>query len=114
MPAVYPACVKNIERGSLQLSPGSACAVFTVGPNTPANFYRDQPAMQKINLPAVSQLATGRSIVIADINARVDVAHPALVGHLTSGAQFLSGKCTTASNLDQSAAGFLDQSAAGF
>ena len=113
--------------------------MFTVGANTPANFYRNQPAMQKINLPNVSPLATGRSIVIADINAKVDVGHPASVGHLTGGAQFLDGKCTTGSGSGPigrwllgsigcrlsrsvgsriprptSAAGFLDQSNASF
>ncbi len=114
LPTSYPAGVKNIETGSLQLSPGPAGAVFTVGSNTPATFYRDQPAMQKINLPAASRVATGRSIVIADINARVDVAHPALIGHLTTGAAFLNGKCTTGSALNQAEGGFLDQAEGGF
>ena len=70
LPTVYPAGVKNIETGSLQLSPRLGWCCVYCWPNTPANFYRNQPAMQKINLPSVSQLATGRSIVIADINAR--------------------------------------------
>ena len=114
LPTSYTAGVKNIETGSLQLSPGPSGAVFTVGPNIPADFYRNQPAMLKIDLPGASQLATGRSIVIADINAKVDVAHPALIGHLTTGAQFLSGNCTAGSNLNQAAVGFLDQAAVGF
>jgi subtilisin family serine protease len=114
IPTVYPAGVKNIETGSLQLSPGHSGAVFTVGPGTTPDFYRNQPAMQKINLGGVSQLATGRGIVIADINAKVDVAHPALIGHLTTGAQFLNGKCTTGSSLNQAEVGFLDQAEVGF
>src|SRR5262249_11610810 len=76
--------------------------------------YRNQPAMQLINLPNAGQLATGRGIVIADINARVDVAHPALVGHLTTGAQFLQGNCTSGPNLNQAAGTFLDQAAGTF
>jgi subtilisin family serine protease len=70
--------------------------------------------MQRINLPGVSSKATGRSIVIADINAKVDVGHPALVGHLTSGAQFLAGTCSNTSTLAESAVSFLDESAVSF
>jgi len=70
--------------------------------------------MQRINLQKASPRASGRSIVIADINAMVDVRHPALVGHLTAGAEFLQGTCVSRSTLNQSAGGFLDQSAGGF
>jgi len=114
IPTNYPAGVKYIEPDTVQLSPGGHGAVFSVSPATAADFYRNQPAMQRINLQKASPRATGRSIVIADINAMVDVRHPALVGHLTAGAEFLQGTCVSRSTLNQSAGGFLDQSAGGF
>jgi hypothetical protein len=114
IPSVYPAGVKYIESESVHVSPGVYGAVFTVSPTTAAGFYRDQPAMQRVNLPGALLHATGRGLVIADINALVDVAHPALVGHLTSGAEFLHGTCIDGSSVNQSAGGFLDQSAGGF
>ena len=114
IPTSYPAGVKYIEPDTVQLSPGGHGAVFSVSPTTAADFYRNQPAMQRINLQRASPRATGCSIVIADINAMVDVRHPALVGHLTGGAEFLQGTCVNRSSLNQSAGGFLDQSAGGF
>ena len=114
IPTNYPTGVKYIEPDTVQLSPGGHGAVFSVNPTTAADFYRNQPAMQRINLQKASPRATGRSVVIADINAMVDVRHPALVGHLTAGAEFLQGTCVSRSTLNQSAGGFLDQSAGGF
>ena len=114
LPISYPAGIKYIEPDSVQLSPGGHGAVFSVSPTTAANFYRNQPAMKRVNLQSALPRATGRSIVIADINAMVDVRHPALVGHLTAGAEFLQGTCVSRSSLNQSAGGFLDQSAGGF
>jgi len=114
IPISYPAGVKYIEPDTVQLSPGGHGAVFSVSPTTAANFYRNQPAMKRVNLQSALPRATGRSIVIADINAMVDVRHPALVGHLTAGAEFLQGTCGSRSSLNQSAGGFLDQSAGGF
>ena len=114
IPTNYPTGVKYIEPDTVQLSPGGHGAVFSVNPTTAADFYRNQPAMQHINLQKASPRATGRSVVIADINAMVDVRHPALVGHLTAGAEFLQGTCVSRSTLNQSAGGFLDQSAGGF
>jgi len=114
IPTNYPTGVKYIEPDTVQLSPGGHGAVFSVNPTTAADFYRNQPAMQHINLQKGSPRATGRSVVIADINAMVDVRHPALVGHLTAGAEFLQGTCVSRSTLNQSAGGFLDQSAGGF
>jgi len=114
MPSIYPAGVKYVESDNVQVSPGVYGAVFTVSPTTAAGFYRDQPAMQRVNLPRALPHATGRGLVIADINAMVDVAHPALVGHLTSGAEFLHGTCTNRSTLNDAAVGFLDDAAVGF
>jgi hypothetical protein len=48
--------------------------------------------------------------LIADINSRVDTNHPALVGHLFSGYDFVSGTSTgaLADMNDQQTLGFLD------
>src|SRR2546427_10758187 len=59
MPTTYPPGVKFMEPDSVQLSPARSAAVFRVGPTTPANFYRNQPAMQRISLSSASQQATG-------------------------------------------------------
>src|SRR5436309_3395205 len=91
IPSIYPDGVKYIEPDGIQLSPGGHGAVFKVNGAIAANFYGKQPAMQRVKLSSALPIATGRSIVIADINSLVDVAHPALMGHLTSGAQFLHG-----------------------
>src|SRR5207244_6534287 len=96
------------------LSPAVHGAIFSVTPTTQANFYRNQPVMHRVNLASAVPIASGRGIVIADINASVDVAHPTLIGHLTTGAQFLHGTCTNGSSLNQSAESFLDQSAESF
>jgi hypothetical protein len=114
IPSIYPTGIKYIESDSVQVSPQADGAVFTVSPTTAAGFYGDQPALQHVNLPRALPHATGRGVVIADINALVDVAHPALLGHLTTGAEFLHGTCTNRPDLNQSAGGFLDQSAGGF
>src|SRR5437867_12134652 len=110
LPISYPAGVKYIEPDSVQLSPGGHGAVFHVSATTAPNFYRNQPAMRRLNLAGALSVDRGRGVVIADINALVDVAHPALIGHLTSGSQFLHGTCRTGSHLNQSDGAFLDQS----
>ncbi|PYR97051.1 MAG: hypothetical protein DMG16_25960, partial [Acidobacteria bacterium] len=79
-----------------------------------ADWYKLQPAMRLINAARASPLSTGRGVVVADINSQVDYAHAALVGHLTSGYDFVSSSPGEPSLLDQSDAGFLDQSDAGF
>src|SRR5262245_38746225 len=54
------------------------------------------------------QYSTGRAVVIADINSKVDVAHPALIGHLTTGYDFVANKPTGPTTLNQSSASFMD------
>ena len=78
------------------------------------DWYKLQPAMRLINAARASPWSTGRGVVVADINSKVDYAHAALVGHLTSGYDFVSSSPGEPSLLDQSDAGFLDQSDAGF
>ena len=114
IPSIYPVGVKYIEPDSLQLASVGHGAIFSVSATTVSNFYREQPAMLRVKLGNAFQYATGRGVVIADINALVDVRHPALIGHLTSGGQFQHGTCTSGSNLNQSTGAFLDQSTGAF
>ena len=81
-------------------------------------WYKAQPALQLIRTGPAHEYATGRGIIIADINSRVDFGHPALAGHLGAGYDFVTNRPSSlaALNDDQSTAGFLDddQSTAGF
>jgi subtilisin family serine protease len=44
----------------------------------------------------------------------VDYAHPALIGHLTGGYDFVSGQASEGNSLNDSSSSFLDQSSSGF
>ena len=80
----------------------------------PAEWYSQQPAMKLVNADKAAAISKGRSIVIADINSRVDYGHPALIGHLTAGYDFVAGQTANGASLNQSNASFLDQSNASF
>ena len=97
------------------------------GPGTSdPRWYRHQPALGLIRSEAAHGYSDGHNVLIADINSRVDTNHPALVGHLFSGYDFVSGTPSGVNaglNDDQQTAGFLDgagvqlfddQQAAGF
>ena len=88
--------------------------IVGVPPNTPADFYKYQPFMQRIHSADAMAYSTGRGVVIADINSNVDVAHPALVGHLTGGYDFVSSKSAGTAALNQSSSSFMDQSSSSF
>jgi subtilisin family serine protease len=98
-------------------SPGTGSVVSS--PSDP-NWYRLQPAMRLIRADRASSFATGKGVVVADINSLVDYSHPSLVGHLTSGYDFVIGQTSGASldpsssRLNQAGAGFLDQSSSSF
>jgi subtilisin family serine protease len=83
-----------------------------------ADWYAAQPALELVRAREAQEYSTGRGLMIADINTRVDVGHPALAGHLGAGYDFVANRSATAVSLndDQSTAGFLDddQSTAGF
>src|SRR5262249_23331887 len=53
-------------------------------------------------------------VVVADINSQVDYSHPALVGHLTSGYDFVSDRPQNVTALDDSSASYLDDSSASY
>jgi subtilisin family serine protease len=120
-PSSLPAGVIAIEPDGAVSLPAFQGGVIVAGQT--ADWYKSQPAMQKVNLSGALARATGRGIVIADINAAVDAGHPALRGRLTTGYDFVGNgnkPCasqpnqSTASFLDQSTASFLDQSTASF
>jgi len=71
-----------------------------------------------IHSDAAQNYSTGRGLIIADINSRIDYGHPALAGHIGAGYDFVANSSIGAASLndDQSTAGFLDddQSTAGF
>src|SRR6266581_9156264 len=91
-----------------------ALGVLNTPSSDPAEWYAGQPAMKLIRADQAMAYSKGRGVVVSDLNSRVDYAHPALIGHLTGGYDFVSGRTSTGNTLDQSSAGFLDQSSAGF
>src|SRR5204863_9121413 len=94
---------------------GAALSVAASSASLP--WYASQPSFQLINAAAARAKATGRGIVIADIDSAIDPTHPALQGHLTAGRDFIGNtdpKTRTGATLQQSTASFLDQSTASF
>jgi len=88
--------------------------IFSVPPNTAPDWYKSQPGMTIIRAGDALAYSRGRGIVIADLNSQVDVAHPALVGHLTTGFDFVTSQPTGATELNQSSSSFMDQSSSSF
>ena len=99
---------------AVKLRPQGAIGILKTSASRPAEWYAQQPAMKLIGADKALALAKGRGVVIADLNARVDVGHPALIGHLTGGYDFVSEREASGASLDQSSASFLDQSSAAF
>jgi len=86
-----------------------------------ADWYKMQPELLRIRAIDAQAYSKGRGIVVADLNSLVDYGHPALIGHLTGGYDFVSARSSyqgtlnsSASFIDQSGASFLDQSGASF
>jgi subtilisin family serine protease len=103
------------------IQPASKMAILKTGASKASEWYSFQPAMKLVHADKAAAMATGRGVVVADINSMVDFGHPALIGHLTGGFDFVGSggsaaslNQSSASFLDQSSAGFLDQSSAGF
>src|SRR2546425_112603 len=115
--------VVNVElNDAVTLKPSGGLGILKTAGSRTAEWYAQQPAFKLVHADAALGVSRGRGIVIADLNARIDYAHPALIGHLTAGYDFVvtrgSGSASlnqsSASFLDQSSADFLDQSSAGF
>jgi subtilisin family serine protease len=88
--------------------------VLQVKPSTAADWYKKQPANQLMRAAQANSYSTGRGVVIADINSRVETWHPALAGHVTTSYDFVSTRPAGSAALNQSSASFLDQSSASF
>lgn len=99
---------------AVSLPPVVPVVVFPLKSGVAADWYKYQPAMLVIGAPSAWSYSKGRGVVVADINSQVDFSHPALVGHLTSGYDFVTTKPAGPAALNQSSAGFMDQSSAGF
>jgi subtilisin family serine protease len=99
---------------SVPIGPTPRVGVLTVPGPTPADWYKNQPAMVRIRAGEAQTYSTGAGIVVADLNSSVDVSHPALIGHLTAGYDFVAARAGYAGTLNQSSSGFLDQSSSGF
>jgi len=113
-----PGGVQSIETNSSLILPRFKGAVLsTPGGSGTLPWYANQPAMKLIRTAEAQTRSTGRGVIIADIDAAVDVSHPALRGHLTTGYDFIGSggpRTRTGATLDQSTASFLDQSTASF
>src|SRR6185369_2853863 len=73
-----------------------------------------QPSFQLMRAGQARTYSTGRGVIVADINSRVDYSHPALRGHLIAGYDFVTSRPGGSATLNQSSASFLDQSSASF
>jgi subtilisin family serine protease len=107
----------ELDRG-LSLPGKAPLRLLDVPWSNGTEWYKEQPALQLIRTRAAHEFSTGRGLIIADINSRIDFGHPALAGHLGAGYDFVANRPSSVANLndDQSTAGFLDdeQSTAGF
>jgi subtilisin family serine protease len=82
----------------------------TVAPD----WYKNQPAWQLIESQRAQKYSNGTGVVVADINTQIDHSHPALIGHLTSGYDFIASRPSGSTSINQSEAGYVDQSEAGY
>jgi len=105
------------DRG-ISLPGNPRLALLNVPWNAGSDWYKNQPGLQIIRAQAALEYSTGTGLLIADINSRVDLGHPALQGHMAAGYDFVANRPADVIGLndDQSTAGFLDddQSTAGF
>lgn len=93
---------------------GGKEGLLTIPTQTAWGWYETQPELVRINAVSAHAYAQGKGVVVADLNSLVDYSHPALVGHLTGGYDFVTARAGYQSTLDQSSSSFLDQSSSGF
>jgi subtilisin family serine protease len=107
--------VEYVEANVAVAIPKQTFTIFSKSvTSSTAMWYQQQPAMKLVSLQSTLKVSKGRGIVIADINAAVDYGHPALIGHLTGGSDFVAPGQSGSGSLDQSSSSFLDQSSASF
>jgi subtilisin family serine protease len=87
---------------------------LSVPSNVAPDWYKYQPSMLLIHSRDALAYSKGRGIVVADLNSKVDVRHPALSGHLTTGYDFVTTKPVSTAALNQSSSSFMDQSSSSF
>lgn len=104
----------ELDRG-IRVPANPPLSLLDVPGGNAADWYKQQPALQLVRSGAAQAYSTGRYVMIADINSRVDYGHPSLTGHLTAGYDFVAGRPTdvAALNDDQSGATFLDDDQSG-
>jgi subtilisin family serine protease len=88
--------------------------VIEIAGTTEADWYRNQPAFALVRAGQAHAYATGRGVVVADINSSVDYGHPALRGHLIAGFDFVTNRPEGSAALNQSSSSFMDQSSSSF
>src|SRR5687768_17561903 len=67
----------EVDRG-VSLPMGGQLTLIDVPWQRSQGWYGDQPALQLIHTRAAQEYSTGRGLMIADINTRIDYGHPAL------------------------------------
>jgi subtilisin family serine protease len=98
----------------IALRPTGGLGILRTTGRQTAAWYAQQPAFKLVRADKAVAVATGRGIIVADINSRIDYGHPSLRGHLTGGYDFVAERGSRGFTLDQSSASFLDQSSAAF
>jgi subtilisin family serine protease len=119
-PSTFVSGILSVEPDSAVNPPLLKGGIITVPAGTPTAWYSSQPQFSKAGV-GTGYVSIGQGVVIADINSAVDYSHPALIGHLTGGYDFILGAPTqfglnqsSSSFLDQSSSSFLDQSSSSF
>jgi subtilisin family serine protease len=85
-------------------------SLLGVPAGNPSDWYKQQPSFKLVRADTALAHATGAGVIIADINSGTDYSHPALLGHLTNGYDFVTGRPSDVANLndDQNDVLFLD------
>src|SRR5687767_8699033 len=77
VPSYTPAGAEFIETPSAATLPKQAFSIISkTTTGATAAWYRQQPAMQVVNLEAALAISQGSRVIIADINSAVDFGHP--------------------------------------
>lgn len=115
LPLTLPVGVSYLEPDeSVALPQALRVGVLGASSSTTADWYLEQPSLAHVNASGARAYSTGAGVVVADIDARFDTNHPALVGHLGPGYDFVGGGDSNAGGLTQSSASFMFQYASPF
>jgi subtilisin family serine protease len=88
--------------------------LLNVSGNTAPDWYKSQPSLLLIHAKESLAYSKGRGVVIADLNSSVDVRHPALIGHLTTGYDFVASQPAGSTALNEQPSSFMNQSSSSF